>query len=273
MPRGNRVVYQIKPKPRKPFSKRAVLVSGVLVSAAIIFFALWYAVRMPYLRVDRVEISGMQLLSASEIEQAVRADLSGFFWLVIPRDNFFFISSRRISDDIPRKFPQLSSMEVDKKFPKKIVITVKERQLWGVYCFRLPAAISTPCFYLDTRGTAYEEFSRFEGWLLPLVYGPEAPKLGEAAVSAEKLEFFREARAAMESAGRRLLSMGLSTTTPDDVRLGLAEGWEGWVTATRPVAEWLGALKTLLESDVGEKRFQLEYADLRFGSKIFYKYR
>lgn len=274
MPRDSRVVYPIKPKPRsKPFSKKAVLVFGLSVLVAVVFIGLLYAVRTPYLRVEQVEISGTRFLPASEIEQAVRNDLSGFFWFIIPRNNFFFVSDRRISGDVLRMFPQLSGVEIDKKFPKKIAVTVKERQLWGVYCFRSPTAVSVPCFYLDSRGTAYEEFSRFEGWLLPLVYGPEAPKLGEAAISAEKLEFFGEAKAALESAGGRLLSMSLSTTTPDDVRLGVSEGWEVWITATRPVTEWLSVLKTLLASEVGEKRFGLEYVDLRFGNKVFYKYR
>lgn len=275
MPRENRVVYQARAKPHKPFYKRAALILGVLASAAIIFIGFWYGANLSYLRADQIEVNGTQLLPASEIKQVVRDDLSGFFWLVIPRNNFFFISGRRIRDDLGLKFSQLSHIEVDKKFPRKIAITVKEHQLWGVYCLRSQTQppVSTPCFYLNTRGMAYEELSRFEGWLLPLIYGSDRPKIGVAAVSAEKLQFFGEAKTALEGVNSRLLSMSLSTTTPDDVRLGLAEGWEVWVTATRPVSEWLGALKTLLESEVGEKRFQLEYADLRFGNKIFYKYR
>ena len=274
MPRLSRVVYQVNLKSRKPFPKKAVLILGALVALLIIFVGLWYAVRMPYLRVDQIEINGTQLLPAPKIEQAVRDDLDGVFWLVIPRDNFFFISSRRIGDDILRKFPQISDIKADKKFPRKIVITAKERRLWGLYCLKAEPPLSQRrCFYIDTLGTAYEDIPYLEGWLLPVIYGIEASKLGEAAVSELMLKFFDDAKIILKTIGGNLVWLSVSTTTPEDVRLGLAEGWEAVVTLARPASEWMDVLRTVLDHDVGDRRPQLEYIDLRFGNKVFYKYR
>lgn len=247
---------------------------GISALAAFIFICLLYAARTSYLRVEQIEISGTRLFPAAEIEQAVRDDLSGVSWLIIPRNNFFFISGRRISGDILQKFPQLSGIKVNKKFPRKIIIAVEERRLWGVYCLRAESALSPrQCFYLDTRATAYEDMTNFEGWLLPIIYGIEAPKLGGPAVPESMLKFFEDARSALEAIDGNLVWLGVSTTTPEDIRLGLGEGWEAIVTLSRPTSEWMSVLKTVLEHDVGDKQSLLEYIDLRFGNRVFYKYR
>ena len=113
----------------------------------------------------------------------------------------------------------------------------------------------------------------FEGWLLPIIYSPEPATLGQAASRPEMLEFYDQAQKAASAISGQILAMRLSTSTPDDVRLELAEGWQIWVTATRPTSEWLPVLVTVLEKDVGPRRSELEYVDLRFGNKVFYKYR
>lgn len=273
MPPSSRIVYPSRPRPQKPFPPKAVFIAAGFLFIAILIAGLWYIVNLPYFRVDQIEITGTRLLIPFEIESAARKNISGVWWRVIPRDNFFFVSSRRMADGLRQKFLQVSEISVDKKFPDKLIVTVRERTLWGVYCERPAPSPRSPCFYLDAHGAAYEALAEFEGWLLPVIYSPEPASLGKEAALPAMLKFYSEAETALRAVSGHILFLNISTTTPDDVRLGLAENWELWVTASRPIAEWLEVLKTVLEKDIGERRPELEYMDLRFGNKVFYKFK
>ena len=264
----------LKPNPQKPFPRRFFFGLGVLTLLAVLLGGLWYLANLPYLRVDNIEISGIRLLSASEIEAAARENTSGVLWHVFPRGNFFFVSSRGMADNLVQKFPQVSEISVDKKFPNKLMVTVRERTLWGVYCQR--PVLHEPdrrCAYIDQRGTAYEDLASFEGWLLPLINGPQPIVLGQVLVAPDTLQFFAGAKSVLRIINGELLSLTLSSSTPEDGQLELAEGWQILVTMARPAEEWSGLLQTILDKDIGPRRNELEYIDLRFGNKVFYKYR
>ena len=51
------------------------------------------------------------------------------------------------------------------------------------------------------------------------------------------------------------------------------EGWSVIVTRAKEPELWLPVLRTLLTEEIKGRRNQLEYLDLRFGNKVFYKFR
>ena len=273
MPPPSRVVYPVKPKARRPFPKRMAFVFLALAALAALGGGLWYVANLPYFRVDRVEISGTSVLPAAEIERAILDSISGTVGSIFPRDNFFFISGEALEHTLKRQFPAIRAVNVDKHFSHRLAVAVEERTLWGVYCVAQGTESAGPCVYLDTSGTAYEELSQFEGWLLPVIYGGLPAAVGTQTVPQATLQFFEAARDALTPLDGILISATISSSTPTDVRLGLAEGWTLVVSTSRPVPEWLQALETILEKEIGAKRPQLEYVDLRFGNKVFFKFK
>lgn len=271
----SRIVYPVKPKARRPFPKRIALALGVFGALIVLGGGLWYVANLPYLAVDRLEVRGASLLPPAEIEAAVHESIAGRGrWGFIPRSNFFAVSGKAIEYLLRQRFPSIEQVDVGRRFPDRLVIEIKERTLWGVYCSRGDS--NEPpgsCAYLDTSGTAYAELSQFQGWLLPVVFGSGSVALGTAPIPPATLAFFGQARAALAAVGGDLLAMRLSTSTPADARLELAEGWELWVNTGRPTSEWSSALETVLEQEIGARRPLLEYVDLRLGNKVFYKYR
>lgn len=178
-----------------------------------------------------------------------------------------------IAAAIRAALPQLASVSVKKHFPNRLEITIRERALWGLACVRGESGGLSDCAYVDSDGVAYEPVSRIAGWLLPVLVSAEPARIGAEAVSQNFRLLFSQASAALAPIGGPLLWLAVATATPNDVRLGLAEGWEAIVSLGRPVSEWRAALETLLNEEIGNRRASLEYVDLRFGSKIFYKYK
>ncbi len=274
MLRESRIVYSGKTaRPPRAFPRRSLF---ILFGALGIFglgIGVWYVARLPALALNQIEVAGATAVPIEGIRQATAEMLSGKLWFLIPRNNFFAVSDKKIERELRRRFPEVSAVAVKKKFPHRLMVHVSGRQLWGVYCERPSAPLSGGCAYLDADGLAYEELSGFSGWLLPVIYGPSAVRLGEAVIPSGRLQFFDRSKEALVSLGGNLLWVSSASSTPDDARLGLAEGWQLWVTASRPVEEWAGILKTLLEKDIQDERSRLEYIDLRFGNKVFYKLR
>lgn len=270
MPRESRVVYPVRAQKRRPFPRRLLFVPLVLLLLASLGVGLWYALRLPALRVGSVVVYGAHRIGADDIEPAVRAAVSGTRWVVFPADSLFVVSAEAVERRLRDAFPEIQEVDVDKRLPNRLIVRVAERRLWGVYC----AAGGGPraCAYLDGRGTAYEVLARYEGWLLPVIYGSDPAALGTSAVPPETLAFYGQAEDALHGLGTRLLSLSVSSSTPGDARLATAEGWTLIVTSSRPAGEWLGALEALL-ADIGPRRANLDYVDLRFGAKVFYKFK
>lgn len=271
MPQSSRVVFTSRARVSKPATRRSVLWFLTILGSIGLVAGLWYAARLSVFAVTDIEVVGAG--SAEEMRRSVEAMITGRTIFAIPANNFFAVSSGRIRRELERQFPSAAAVDVQKRFPHRLVIRVAERVLWGVYCQRQQGGAARTCAYLDQEGTAYEELSGFEGWLLPVLFGPFPIQLGESPVPTSALLFFERAKAELTPLGAELLSAAFSTTTPDDARLSLAEGWELWVTVSRPSAEWREILETVLARDIGERRGELEYVDLRFGRKVFYKFR
>ncbi|MBI4133878.1 MAG: FtsQ-type POTRA domain-containing protein [Candidatus Terrybacteria bacterium] len=271
----SRIVYLREPRKPKHFPwQKTILRGSILVTLAALLGGALYLVRAPFLRVTEVRVLGAHAVSASAIEAVVREELSGNEFLVIPRDNLLFVSAGRIRETLAREFGGLLDIRVNREFPKRLGITVSERDLWGIACDEVPRnGVSGHCFYLDRDGTTYEEVSGVSGWLLPVIYLNRTVAEGASAVPSELISLFDRSRDALGGIHEQLLSMTVATATPGDVRLRVAKGWELLITSDREPVEWAKMLKTLLEDEIGERAGRLDYLDLRFGNKAFYKFR
>lgn len=274
MPRESRVVYPIRAKPhvlppRPRYIRAAVLIA--IAAVAGVMPAFYFMPRLTALSMNRIEITAEASIPTDGIRVMVEEMLGGTMLAVIPRSNYFAVSSDKIEAEIRQRFPEVAFVRIEKRFPHLIVIHAKGREFWGVYCERPQNSAPFGCSYLDRNGTAYEGLAGFSGWLIPMAFGTAQVRLGEVMARPQLLEFFERAQTELSALGGHLISFDISTTTPDEVRLDLAEGWHIRVLASRPVPEWSGVLRVVLEKEIGDRRSGLEYIDLRFGDKAFYK--
>ena len=274
MPASSRIVYPTRPRPRRRFPLRLfVILLGPPIALAVAF-GFWYVLNRQALRVRTVEVSGVRQIPAAEIEAAVRAVIDGSILGLIPRDSVLLVSAETVEHALRERFPAIEAVNVGRRLPNRLTVAVGERSLWGIYCADPAAgAAARACALLDRRGTAYEVLVDARGWLLPVVFGTVPPKPGEPAVTPRLLELFAAADLALGAIGADAIAVAVASSTPADVRIRLAEGWELFVEAERRPDEWLEILSALLEREVGARRRELQYVDLRFGAKVFYKFK
>ncbi len=271
MPTPSRIVYYGRVKPRKPFPKAPLVVIVVVIVIAALGVGLWYLSNLPQIRIQKISVSGSRTLAPEEIQKKVSQAISGTRWYGFPNDNFFLLSSGSLERALEAAFPRVEAVRVNKKFPQGLSIVVTERFFWGIYCQK--QEIIGPCVYIDRLGVAYEELDAFSGSLAPVIHAPEAPQLGAAVVSPALRELYERSEEALAGISAKLVSLEIATATPRDLKLALAEGWHLLVPRDSDPQQWVSVFKTVLDQEIGSRRSKLEYVDLRFGSKVFYKYR
>lgn len=259
----------------------AFTVLALLASAVI-------GLRRPEVTIASVEVFGTRIAREDLVHRQVTDLLHGSYLFLIPRANTFFYPHARIVKDIKSTFLPVKDVRVSRSGFTALSVRVEERAPAALWCRpaspsaptagpaaepeELAAATSARCFLMDEDGfvfapaqgdTAPAELPRFLGKL-------SADPLGETYLSGSlgTLRIFLDklARAAKRTPGEVLVD------EHDDVYVRFAEGGE--VRFTR--ADQSDALLDNIASVFASSRFDagdtLEYADFRFGSKIYVKF-
>ncbi len=290
--RKSRILYTgetPKKRNKKYFPKKPFFVVLAVIFFVSVIVGAFYVLRLPRMRIQEIRIEGVKSVSEDDIRSLVSRELEGNILYFIPRDNYLFASSSRIAGLLKGKFLRIADVKAHKTLDSVLVIEVAERDIWGIGCVKTvveevkaqgaPKAAEVarkngPCFYIDTTGFAFEDVSSFEGGLLPIIYKDVEGTLGSSIMQTADVDFFEEAAKVLQpSLHLSLLSAEFSSQNSEDVRLNLKEGWSLIVTRDKVPATWISVLKTLLTGDIKEKQLLLDYVDLRFGNKVFYKFR
>lgn len=267
--------------------RRKVFVSKIL----LIFFALAlivagaaYASRMPVFNIKQVKIIG-KAAETEAIKAMVQDKISGNYLWLFPKTNVLFYPKRKIEDKLLEKFKRIGGIKFSVKnepFPNEKILEVflSEREGKYLWCGG-EAALSpekTQCYFMDGTGFIFEEAPYFSGEIYFKFYGPGRAGGYFSEGNFKQLIDFKDV---------------LSTGGIKPVSLYISESGEGKVflvspgAAARPYIAFKSSanfpklvknLETALNtepllSNFKNKYSSLEYIDLRFGNKVYYKFK
>jgi len=257
-----------------------VLAIGIV--SAFVFF-----VREPFVRVQAIVIEGEEALSEQEISAALGAHLLGTYATVIPRDSIFFYPREAMERDLSERFKRLKEVEVSGVGFDSIQVTLDERTPAYLWCGKEKEVVTTGCYFLDNEGYVFERAPTFSGSVLVRFYGPLEE--GEASLSYTTEEdaagrFFLTSRQFAPLAAFLGSATALSLTPSylvkkesGDAELYLKEGGKVVISLKEDMEKTLSNLESALDaeplkSDMAKRRSALQYIDLRFGNKVFFKF-
>ncbi|OGZ95136.1 MAG: hypothetical protein A2847_00600 [Candidatus Sungbacteria bacterium RIFCSPHIGHO2_01_FULL_50_25] len=267
---GSRIVYMRRSeRARKPSRKRKI---------AFIFFAFLlcalagssvYLLRHPALQVTDISVVGLRRVLPAEIELKIREELSGNFFYVIPRSSIVLFSASALEGTLKSAMPRLASLHITREFPSKISVEAREREFWAVFC----AGEGGECGYMDRTGFVYESAPQSSGSLI-LSVRKDTGSVGipSQAIEPALAEQFADAvRVLKEEIGEDGESFFIFSELRDEFRIKVRSGYTLYIKRDDEFKNTIAILKTFLEKEAGENRKDLDYIDLRFGNKIFYK--
>lgn len=236
------------------------IIFGIIVLAGFYFFAF-----SPYFQIKEVRVEGAQKISADTLRDFVRGALVSkiLFW---PTKNIFAVNTEEIEKTGLAQFPPIYRLTIKRKLPNELLVKVVERMSVGQLC------ASGKCYMIDSAAVIFEqetEINPSAGLVIKLndnfALAPGEPALTEAQM-ASVLALYKSAS---EKYG-----IALKEIAVEDKKLTAktSEGWEIYFDANGNIAQQISNFEALVDKLLWPgKRAGLEYIDLRFGDKVYYK--
>jgi len=258
---------------RKRLVLKAVIV-GVIFAA--IFAGVVAFFRIPYLQVEKIEISGNSLINGDDLIEGIKAKLEGKYLGLFPKSNIFLIPKDKILAELPEEFKRIKKISLDKKYFGAIAVKIDERSNAVLFCEK------EDCSYADENGFVFEKAPYFSGAVFLKLVEQRNSDSGENAKTIDgylgtSLIAENEFKKILEFAGLiNKIGGGVSEVILKKENIYEFYTQEGWKIIlndkNEPQSAYLNLI-TALDANIKDKRPKLDYIDLRLGNKIYFKYK
>ncbi|MDP1845575.1 MAG: FtsQ-type POTRA domain-containing protein [Candidatus Moranbacteria bacterium] len=228
----------------------------------------------PFLQIDAISVEGNESISAEDIKKSASEALQGNYFKYFSKNNFFLGKNDEVSRKLKNDFNRIGKIEIQKKFPKTMLIKIDERQAELVWCS------SGVCYLVDEDGLVYsganatDEELKKSGFLTVIDDNARQVEIEKTVISKDFISYLKELNYVL----REELQLEPDGTyhTPalasGEVYFQTKEGWMLKLSDQISPAETKKIIQTLFEKELGtEKRQNLDYLDLRIKGKVYYK--
>ena len=270
----SRIVYRGVDAPKKRKTIPWTLPAVIAGAALLIMVGIVYLIRLPAMQIRDVAVTGTKTLDEQGVRERIILALAGARALIFPRSSFFLADAHEIAYGLRHDFPRIRDIAIAKKFPDKLDVTITERVFWGVFCNGRAGSSTAACVYIDSDGIAYEYALEPQGKLIISIQSDGA---GDIALGAPVIDpaIMGRIRGLAEkipvAIGSAVVDFELHTRVPSEIRAIAADGVMMIFKREDDYAATLGVLKRVLDGEIKDRRSRLDYIDLRFGNKVFYK--
>lgn len=231
--------------------------------------AVW-SLYIPKFRIQNISVAGAEILSVEKIITNISDSLKGKYVFIIPKNHILVASKKEIIENLLNSFPRIKDVSLEKDFPNSLSIKIKERKSEALLC-----AEDSPlgeCAYVDEDGFVFEKAPYFSGEIFLKFF--DERDVGNLVSDRQLLpeEQFKglvDFKNYLFKENIKILIINLKEDGIYELQTG-----ESWVILLNERNNFRIAfenLKTALDFSIKENQKKLEYIDLRFGNKVFYK--
>ena len=255
---------------KKRFINKLTFLFLIPLFIFVSLIALFY---VPYFRIKKISIEGNSSIDSAKIMADVSNYLTGKNFKIFPRDNFFIMPKKEFIDSLLKEFPRLKTVSLIKNFPNSISLKVTERNNEALFCFKNK---DEGCAFIDQDGFVFDKAPYFSAGVY-LTFLEEATttwKLDFQVISEEQfkkiIDFKNLLTEENPPIGGKILQIIIKKEGIYELQTN--EGWSILLNEKNDSQLTYQNLKTTLDQ-IKEKRRNLDYIDLRFGNKVFYKFK
>jgi len=261
--------YRIKRKKSilKIFKSR-VFWLGVLVLLA--FCGIFYLISFSsFFQIKEIKIMGNQKISSETLENSIKKEIVRKI-VFYNSKSIFLAQLNKIRKNLLKEYPQAARADLKRIFPDKISLKIQERKPIAIFC---PAESGTEkCFLLDREGIIFEPAENNFSGLPKIVGNIGSLNLGEKALESNYLEYILEIKEKLAENQK----IEIKEFIPSEKKLTVItfDGWQIFFDPRGNVPDQILNLNLILNEKIPpEERGNLEYIDLRFGNKVYRKFR
>lgn len=121
----------------------------------VLIFLYWF-VYADVWKIKKVEILNAKHTDVNILKSDIDNVLDQKKFFIIPNDHMIFLSKEDLRTHILNTYPGVEEVFVDKNFDKEIIIKIKDRKAMGVWC-------DQNCFFFDDEGILFKKSFDFTG--------------------------------------------------------------------------------------------------------------
>jgi len=246
----------------------------ILILIGLSFFSKWQK-----LNINNIQISGNKVIETKMIEDVVKEKITGNYLWIFPKTNFLFYPKIEIKTELANKFKRLKNISLNVQNLQTLNVSLDERTALYTYCGLAPAELddkNQKCYFMDDSGFIFDEAPYFSGEVYLKFYGETGPYFFEPNFA--KLILFKET---LEKIGIKPVVFFVEDTGDIKIFLTSTTAQLGPFINLKADADFnqlIENLQSILTTEPLQTEFKTKYAsllyiDLRFGNKVYYKFK
>jgi cell division septal protein FtsQ len=258
---------------RRKKIKTIVVIASCL--CAIVLLVL--ATRLDVLRIKNIKI--VSVFSGDKIQELIAKEISGKYLALIPKNNTLFFPASAISAIVSKEFIPVESVEISRDGLNGLVVNVTERVTYFHWCGVSPDLVQD-CYSVDKGGLVFKKADSNEVDQVVKLFAP----ISKIALDTNKIigisllsnSEFDALISLVDSAKKVGVNFVSIVIDQSGIVLYAAGGWE----IKAPLGDKLQNASQIFDVTVNSKAFaregsfeDLEYIDLRYGNKVYYKHK
>jgi hypothetical protein len=250
-----------------------------------ILVGLTYLSRSEKFNISTVEVFGNKVIDGEQIKAVVENNMSGYYLWLFPKSNFLLYPKTRIERDLQMQFRRLKDISFNVVGRKSLEVKLNEREGKYLWCgVDLPQDMSTTeCYFMDSSGYIFDNAPYFSGDIYFKFFGPVSDTTTPIGNTFEpslfgSLTTFKDSLAALgvkpstiylSPDGEIDLYMSSNISIPNAPKIIFKVD----SNLEKIIENLQAALDTEpLKTDFVKKYKTLQYIDLSFGNKVYYKF-
>lgn len=273
-------IEEIKKKKRKILKVKIIIIFVILIS---LFLGFGFLSKIDKFNVNKIEITGNKVLDSKDLEQYVKNKIEGNYFYLYSKSNIFLLSREKIKKDLIRDYRRIEDLSFDFNNLQILKINIKERTPFYIWCgedisFSLLKPQEYRCKFMDNNGYVFDYSPYFSGDVYFRFFG----NLDNYYFSKENFNdfiLFKDNLSRID-----IKAVGLYKKLDGEIELYLSSNKkfeEGPKIIFNIDSNYSKIFQNLesavktepLKSDFKNKYSSLEYIDLRFNNKVYYKFK
>ena len=235
--------------------RRVFAILGTLVFLGAVSAILY----VPFFAIRGIEVQGARHTDTVALEQDVRPLIEAYRYLVLPNNHILIYQKRKIEKFILQTYPSVETVDVHIDTSRKLIVRIKDRKPLGVWC-------GDVCYLYDTSGVIFKKSFAYTGALFVSWRDVEKKQVAlleqvsckDLCTDVVFMNFLKNYRIEKAVIGEQQLE------------LVSADGYV--IKSEISASSTMSRIQRIVESDP-ELLKGIEYVDVRFQNKVFYKER
>jgi len=248
-------------KPKSKFDTALYLkIMAVVLVLYVVFFS-------NLLKMDNINTHGFDMINQEEFNQVVNDELDSWRWYLLPSRHMIFFSKSRLADKINSLY-SLENLSINRGW-RKLDITVAEKVSYLI----IFNAHDQTFYFADSEGDitsslSQEDAERYWTRFPILNVNLEGLKIGDDLTTANTVSFILLLNEKIKDS--RINIKGYELMGAGEVGLVTKDSWKVYFNIKSNLDVVLENLILVLNEKIEDPK-KIEYIDLRFGDKVFYK--